>query len=332
MLPAIAAADPALVWSQQKPTDSTAVFLAGHLSGERHALFSVPVAPGYTPLASISPDGAVLAATTLPGGHPERDGLLWRADLKTGALRQVDSGVLYMERPIALDGGDILYMRVTELHPAPPERTRLGELDSVRTEVRLLRKEGPARTLHSDLGYGLHFAGRIGDELVLYRVARDEAAFYALPLKGGAVRRLASAPTGPFARDFSVQDRKVIFAATDGTARRAKVYALDFDAARVEALFDSANGYPAPLATPKAIFHVAGAPGFERLQTDSKTPITLLDGGLPFPLAAGHGLIAVRRQTAESQELWLLEAKLEGRKQRLANDGFFSVAGFAEAP
>ncbi len=326
------AAQPALIWSQQQPADENAVFVAQGLTGEPRALFSLPVAPGYVPLASLSPDGGQLVATTLPGGHPERDGLLWRVDLRSGVVRQIDSGVLYMERPIALAGGATLYMKVTDVLPALPERSRLGELDVVETEVRLLPNDGPALTLHTDRGYGLHFAAVAGDELVLYRVARDEAAFYALPLKGGELRRLAAAPTGPFARDFSLRGRTLVFAATRGGDTRASLYGLDLDRGTLRAIDVAENGYPAPLASANRLYYVAGAPGAERLVLAGKEPRVLLDGGIPFPLAAGDGLVAVRRQTAVAQELWLIETGVEGAKRRLPADGYFSVAGIGEAP
>ena len=66
------AADPALIWSQQQPADETAVFVAQGLAVEPRALFSLPVAPGYVPLASLAPDGAQLVATTLPARRHSR--------------------------------------------------------------------------------------------------------------------------------------------------------------------------------------------------------------------------------------------------------------------
>ncbi|MFN7135565.1 MAG: hypothetical protein ACK4N5_26070, partial [Myxococcales bacterium] len=300
-----ASAAPSLVFSDQLPADRAAVFHARTAGGEPRALFSLPVAPGHVPRASLSPDGRTLAATTLlEGGHPERHGVLWRADLLTGVVRRLAERVLYLERPLVRADGSVLFMRVTRVLPAPPERSAVGELDAVETEVLRATADGE-EVLLRDVGYGLHFAGEVKQGLVLYRVAREEAAFYLLPASGGAWRRLADAPTGPFARDFSVAGGTVSFAATTGSSARAGIFALGVRAGTLRVVHEALNGHPSPLASASGVLALDGEPGSERLVTlGTKRPALL--SGLAFPLATGGGLVAVRRQTALAQELWLV--------------------------
>lgn len=345
-----------LVWSEQGPEDHAASFLAldtavkptwrwtknggkrdlGPSRMTRRSIATLPVAAGFEPRAHVSRRGSYLAATTLTRSrNRERGGTLWRIGLPGGEPAIVDQDVHYLQRPLALDDGRIIYLKVSGEHPAPLERTRHGELDEATTAVRVALPGGETRTIATDRGYGLFLAGVGGEALVLYRVAADGAAFFTVPLAGGALERLSEAPAGPFARDFSIQGKELTFASRAKDATYA-IFSLNFETGSIRARVRGTSDHATPLSTVGALLYTSAvSEGLEQLVVVDGTGTTALTRSEGVPLleaaSADGAQICFRKQLPTAQELWRIDRRTRDTS-RVDTKGFFSVAGFGEVP
>jgi hypothetical protein len=201
--------------------------------------------------------------------------------------------------------------------------------------VRIALPGGETRTLATDRGYGLFLAGAAGETLVLYRVAADGAAFYTVPLDGGALKRLSATPAGPFARDFSVQGKELVFASRGKGAGYA-IFSIDLDTGAIRERVTRTSDHASPLSTPGALLYTSAvSEGMEQL--------VVLDGAGTAALTRPEGIplleatsadgfqICFRKQLPTAQELWRLDRRTRDTS-RVDTKGFFSVAGFGEVP
>jgi hypothetical protein len=329
------AASPSLVWTQQSPEARSASVVRQSPAGRIEVLASLPVLPGYEPRASLAPDASAIIACALDEARDrERGATLWRIALPGGKASALERGVA-LTPPIALSRARAAFLKVVARVPASPERRQAGEYDAVVTEIRLLLEGGNSVPLMADESYGLFLAGAIGDSLVVYRVSKDEAAFYLLPATPGASwRRLAAAPHGPFARDFSVRRGRLYFASLIPGQVGAGVFSLDLSTGETREVVRVQSDHPTPLAFGgDLVFARPVASGEELAAWDGSAVRGLArTGGVAFPLAGdASGRYLAFGRTGASQELWLLDRE-KPTPVRLSTETYFTVFGFGELP
>ena len=330
------AASPSLVWTQQSPEASSASVVRQAPGGRAEVIASLPVLPGYEPRASVAPDASAIIACALDESRDrERGATLWRIALPGGKATPLEKGVS-LTPPIALSRGKAAFLKVRSFVPASPERRRTGELDAVVTEVRFMLEDGSSVPLVSDESYGLFLAAAVGDTLVVYRVSREEAAFYLLAATPGASwRRLASAPYGPFARDFSVRAGRLYFASLVPGEGAAAVLSIDLTTGQGHEIARVEGDHPSPLALGSDLVFARPAGSGEELAAWNGAAVRTLasPGGIALPLGGdptGRYLAFARRGGA-SEELWLLDRQRPS-PVRVPTETFFTFVGFADLP
>lgn len=222
---------------------------------EKKSLLTLDILPNHAPHARLSPEGGTLFFTrhTVPN-HLERTGELVAFDLKRRATRLVAQNV-DAEPPLALSDDAVAWFETIETRPAQES----DEFDRA-TIALFASADGERRELvrFRDI-YGAHFAGIADNGIVLYVVTPKEAAFYLLPLDRrfieksrapvressrqtpvpraaieaevegmipSGLTRLAAAPTGPVAREFTVRGDRLFFGALTRDRTESALYSL----------------------------------------------------------------------------------------------------------
>ena len=223
---------------------------------EKKTLLTIDILPNHAPHARLSPEGRTLFFTrhTVPN-HLERTGELLALDLNRRALRRVAQNV-DAEPPLALSDDAVAWFETVEMRPAQGsdefDRATIALFASAAGETRELVR-------FRDI-YGAHFAGIADSGIVLYVVTPREAAFYLLPLEQRFIEksrapvreplrqtpvqraaieaeveglppsglwRIAAAPTGPVAREFTVRGDRLFFGALTRDRTQSALYSLD---------------------------------------------------------------------------------------------------------
>lgn len=290
---------PWLVYSElPRAGDSMAIVAAR--PGARVELGRMDVLPGVEPFARLSPEGrALFIARHRDLNHPERSATLYRFDLATRRLVEL-SDTADGAPPLPLGPRSVAWIETHQIHPVDEARLAEGELFTVEQSIQAHLDGEQVELARLDHIYGAHLAGLSEHGIVLYVVSREEAAFYLLPLSGaqidraaGPIRqprgalprdkvaiesrldssapsglaRLARAPAGPFARDFSVSGDTLFFGTLSADRRTQALYALDLtidDLERVrndettrrtaQLLESTGETHPEPLACGDALF------------------------------------------------------------------------------
>jgi hypothetical protein len=333
LLPLLLASEPTtwLLWSQQGPDDDGADLVAG-LPGRSRTLGRIPVVPGYEPRSDVSSDGKAWLMTALEESRDPDSATLWKLALPSGKPVALEQGVSY-QRPLALPSDRVAYIKVIAHHPVEAEAMRAGELESQTVEIRLREGSGGPKTLARLDCYGAHLAGATESGIAIYLVSRDEAAFYLVSFAPGTPpRRIAKAPAGPFARDFSVHGDELLFSSPLPGSREWALWSVPLSGGEPRARAAVSPLAPAALASGGELLFTRH--GEAELQIATVGGTTLLSSrATPLLLAADPRgrAVAFRRQTATAQELWWLD-RHAGEARRLPTLRFFSVAGFAELP
>jgi hypothetical protein len=91
-------------------------------SGVATELGSLSHADGYLPRAAMGPDGVMAAVVMPPGGRHNSPAELLRIEARDGRLAQslVDDGAMFLQTPIFLGDGTLMWLRATP----GPERSR----------------------------------------------------------------------------------------------------------------------------------------------------------------------------------------------------------------
>jgi hypothetical protein len=325
-----------LVWTQQSPESSSASVVKQSPGGRAELIASLPVLRGWEPRASVAPDASAIIACALEESRDREGGAtLWRVALPGGKASALARGVA-LTPPIALSRGKAAFLKVNSTVPAPPERRLRGEYDSVVTEIRLLLEDGSSVPLMADESYGLFLAAANGETLVVYRVSRDEAAFYLLQATPGASwRRLAAAPYGPFARDFSVRAGHLYFASLIPGQGETGVFSLDLATGETREIARVASDHASPLVFGRDIVFARPVKSGDELAAWDGAACSALaaPGGLALPLAsdAAGRYLAFGRSGPSSHELWLFDRQ-KAASIRVPTETYFTVVGFGDLP
>ncbi len=119
------------------------------------------------------------------------------------APRVLADSVYHASRPLVIDDHSVLVQRGQP--GAEPSGALAGQqlrIDALRID-RVDADTGAAQTLYSWTGYETHLAGRLGDEVIVYRVGPGHADLIALRLDSGGVRPIVDSWPAA-ARDFSI--------------------------------------------------------------------------------------------------------------------------------
>lgn len=247
---------PWLLYTEQV-RDAPSANLVAARPDERLTLLTLDVLPNYAPHARLSPEGRTLFLIrhTVPN-HLERTGELLAFDLVHRTLRPIAQGV-DAEPPLALSDEAVAWFETLEVQSAPPDSAMLDRATiSIRASIagRMLELARLAGI------HGVHFAGIADSGIVLYVVTPEEAAFYLLPLDARLIQasrapirqaraatgtfakaaievrddmvpasglmRIAAAPTGPVAREFTVQGKSLFFGALTRDRTASALYSL----------------------------------------------------------------------------------------------------------
>jgi hypothetical protein len=181
-----------------------------------------PAAASFVHLDGGDVRGAVLAdgrvavtAPALPGRDRSFDSGLWI--LEPGSEAQlVTTGVAHASAPLALADG-----RVVVARGEAGEVAAHGRIDALGIDV-LDPFAGTLDRLYAWDGYLLHLAGTFEDEALVYRVGAGGADLVAVDLDDGGVR-LVLEDLPPYARDFSVDDARLVFRGRDESDARTWV-------------------------------------------------------------------------------------------------------------
>lgn len=308
-----AEATPWLLYSEL-PRAGTSLSIAAARPGERVELGQLDVLPGVEPYARLSPDGhALFIARHRQLNHPERSATLYRFDLDTRRF-SVIADTADGAPPLPLGPRSVAWIETHRVHPTDEARLAQGELFSVEQSVQAYLDGERVELARFDHIYGAHFAGLSARGIVLYVVSRQEAAFYLLPLDDrqidraqgpmrhprqgiptekadiespdvafapSGIARLARAPAGPFARDFSVSRETLFFGSLAADRAAHALYALDLSQAPIGAepcqtqlLETTGESHPAPLASGDALFFTRARAGEADRRLISRVDLT----------------------------------------------------------
>ncbi len=268
-------ADPPWLIYSELMRDGTAFQILAARPGQRLELGTLEVLPGIEPYARLSDDGrALFIARHREPNHAERSATLYRFDLDTRRLTRI-SDTADASPPLPLGPRAVAWIETHQIREVDEERLAAGELFGVEQSVQADLDGERVELARFDHIYGAHFAGLTEQGIVLYVVSRQEAAFYLLPLSGsrvdraaGPIRRalsrqptvkaaiesrdeshppsgilrLARAPAGPFARDFSVSGSTLFFGSLTGDRATKALYALDLAVDDLDRAPDKAAG------------------------------------------------------------------------------------------
>lgn len=268
-VPSAGLAEQMLVYTDMA-RDDTALSIVAARPGERHVVGTLDVLPGMEPFSRMSQDGrSLFMARHTDFNHPERSALLYRFDLVERRMELVAEGVDAVP-PQPLGPRSVAWFETTDIHPVDEERAAMGELFSVDMDVMGSFDGQKVRLARFEGVYGAHFAGLTEDGVVLYVVSRAEAAFYVLPLEraladraSGVIRgrtpdrsplvpaaieskssavppsgiiRVGKAPAGPFARDFTISGKTLLFGSLNGDRTTKGLYGISLDSVAADAL------------------------------------------------------------------------------------------------
>lgn len=382
----MAAPAPWLLYTEQARDEPSATLVAAR-PDERVPLLTFDVLPNYAPHARLSPEGGTLFLVrhTVPN-HLERTGELLAFDLARRSLIAIARGV-DAEPPLALSDDAVAWFETLDAQPAAPDSAALDRVTiSLRASIsgrslELARLEG----IH-----GVHFAGIADSGIVLYVVAPEETAFYLLPLddrliqasrapirqaraekisvksaieardeavEASGLMRIAAAPTGPVAREFTVQGKTLFFGALTRDRAGSALYSLAIPdlptrpergaapaanpvAAQVLAM--TGRRSPGPLLTRDQILFTQEAERGERLQMRPRSASAQSRrDGLERTLLKTRGalralaidetarVLCVRRTFgSETELLWIEPAT--SRARRLWPRELYEIIGFVE--
>lgn len=375
LLTAMLSAPPAassgwLVGSDQAKDASEAAIFAVR-PGERIDLASIGVLENYAPILRLSPSGKTLfiLRQTVPN-HSQGTGEILALDLKTRALRTIAAGA-DADPFLAISDTAAVYLETLETRP------QTDDFDHVALSV-VLSEDGERRELaRLDGIYGASLAGISESGIVLYVVGLKEAAFYLLPFDEDAVRgtrvqsdkaapescifRIAQAPTGPFAREFSVRGDRLFFSALSPDENVHSLYELQLPAPSEVSPDRRVTRQAVPAGTsgvhsPKAILsgdgsrliyasfgNDVGSGGSRLLMMDwngtkdvqdsrrEARPFLSSKGTLtPVALDARNNVLVVRRSFGGTDELLWTDGEGRGGMRRISVRGFCETAGFTE--
>ena len=332
---------PWLLYSEL-PRQGTSLAIVAARPGARVELGRVDVLPGVEPFAHLSPDGqSLFIARHRDLNHPERSATLYRFDLDTRRLVEI-SDTADGAPMLPLGPRSVAWIETHQVHPVDEARLAAGELFSVEQSIQAHLDGEQVELARFDHIYGAHFAGLSAHGIVLYVVSRDEAAFYLLPLSDGQIERaagpvqrprgerprvkaaiesrdeafapsgivrLARAPAGPFARDFSVSRDTLFFGTLSQDRVTKSLYALDVavedferlrsgQAAPREAQLLEVTGdtHPEPLACQDSLFFTRAAAG--------STPDRRLISRVDLPAAHRRALPDIAEAMARARHAW----------------------------
>lgn len=381
-----------LIHSEQA-LDQASVSIVASRPGRRKVLAQLDVLENYSPTLRLSPSGrTVFAMRQMVPNHGEGTGEILAVDISTRQVRTIAVGA-DADFFVPLSDESVAYVTTVE------ERPSEGEFDLVDLSVSATRDGHAVELARLENVHGATLAGLSGAGLVLYVVAPDGASFQLLPLdvsapwtwgtdvyssrEGGIpgggdpsseaaaaisprLVPLGRAPFGPTAREFIVQDDRLIFSAPSrGTDGRPdyRLFSLDVPES-VGASRGLQSRGPVELASsgrhsPKAVLDRKtgalvmashGDDGSELLVSDEsdakKSPAPTADGrarpslrkimkskGTMTPLALdGAGNLVMNRRYRGKDELLWVERAVAGRASvhRIPADDFVEVAGFSE--
>jgi hypothetical protein len=191
------------------------------------------------------------------------------------------------------------------------------------------------RELYASNAYALHIAGEHAGELVVYRVAPEGAALLAIDEASGTSRVIA--PILPFARDFSIDERRgaVVFSNRDVVdAHVWTIERVDLASGARTRLHAVRGEQPAALALPGGgvAFTADGPDGHGGLVVDGHAMAPLGRGFDAPTLATSDGaLLAVEHRERGGFDRSLVVEAASGRAVRVGNDERVTILALGSA-
>lgn len=160
-----------------------------------------------------------------PSAGADWNSSLHRVD-ESGKIALLASGLYHASRPLASVDGAVYVERGANGPWPTREEAAQGRLRTDPLHIDAIDPvTGAARTLYSWTGYTLHLAGELGGELIVYRVAFEGADLVAIDRASGNSRLVTALL--PFARDFSVDEKRGALVMSNRDEHDAHLWVLD---------------------------------------------------------------------------------------------------------